>query len=53
MFKKTALFYVVIYIKNAIRGQLEEFLQTQPKTLNIYAETEEFLSKEAIKWNSK
>ena len=34
----------VIGTTNAVaRGQLEEFLQTQPKTLNIYAETEEFL----------
>ena len=34
----------IIGTTNAVaRGQLEEFLQTQPKTLNIYAETEEFL----------
>ena len=34
----------VIGTTNAVaKGQLEEFLQTQPKTLNIYAETEEFL----------
>ena len=34
----------VIGTTNAVaRGQLEEFLQTQPKTLNVYAETEEFL----------
>lgn len=47
MFKKTALFYVVIYIKNAIKLLIIDIF------LCIFGETEEFLSKEAIKWNSK
>ena len=46
MFKKTALFYVVIYIKNAIKLIIDIFYA-------LFGETEEFLSKEAIKWNSK
>lgn len=34
----------VVGTTNAVaRAQLEEFLQSQPKTFNIYAETEEFL----------
>lgn len=37
----------VVGTTNAVaRGQLEEFLETQPKALNVYAETEEFLRSE-------
>lgn len=47
MFKKTALFYVVIYIQNAIRLLIMDIFRA------FFGEMEEFLSKEAIKWNSK
>ena len=47
MFKKTALFYVVIYIKNSIKLLIIDIFYA------LFGETEEFLSKEAIKWNSK
>ncbi|MCI2001231.1 MAG: four-carbon acid sugar kinase family protein [Clostridia bacterium] len=45
--QRTNRVLAVVGTTNAVaRGQLEEFLETQPGALNVYAETEEFLRSE-------